>query len=215
MSDELSRRLKGAPVIPLVVPDDVDSAVQTTRALVEGGLSVIEVVLRTPDAVACLGEVVRAVPEAVVGAGTVLTPAQAEAVLKENAAFIVMPGFYQPVVRIAQEAAIPIFPGVATATEAQAAWNEGLEILKFFPASLAGGCPMLKAIGAAFREVSFIPTGGVSPGNLAEFLALANVVACGGSWLTPKSSIEEGDYAAITALADEAVQIAESVRGAS
>ena len=198
-----------------MVPDDVDSAIQTTRALVDGGLSVIEVVLRTPDAVACLGEVARAVPEAIVGAGTVLTPAQAEAVLGEGAAFVVMPGFHLPTVRTVQSAGVPVFPGVGTASEAQVAWNEGLNTLKFFPASLAGGCPMLKALGAVFREVSFIPTGGVSAANLPEFLALSNVAACGGSWLTPKAAIDAGDYAAVTALADEAVQIARSVRGAS
>ena len=213
VNEELLKRLEAAPVVPLVVPDDPETAIKTTQALVAGGLSVIEVVLRTSAAVECLGEVVRAVPDAIVGAGTVLSERQAAEVVFAGAQFIVSPGLYAPVVEYAASARLPIFPGVATASEAQNAWNMGLRSLKFFPASLAGGPPMLKAIGSVFKDVRFMPTGGVSAGNLGEYLALPNVLACGGSWLTPKSAIVEGNYEIISNLAAEAVAIANKIRG--
>ncbi len=129
-------------------------------------------VLRTSAAIECLAEVVKAVPEAIVGAGTVLSERQAAEVVFAGAQFIVSPGLYAPVVEYAKSARLPIFPGVATASEAQNAWNMGLRSLKFFPASLAGGPAMLKALGSVFKDVKFMPTGGVSAGNLAEYLAL-------------------------------------------
>lgn len=213
VSDELLARLETAPVVPLVVPDDADTAIKTAQALVDGGLTVIEVVLRTSAAVECLGEVVKAVPEAIVGAGTVLSERQAAEVVFAGAQFIVSPGLYAPVVDYAKSARLPIFPGIATASEAQNAWNMGLRSLKFFPGSLAGGPAMLKALGSVFRDVKFMPTGGVSAANLADYLALPMVLACGGSWLTPKSAIAEGNYQVITDLAAEAVAIAKNVRG--
>jgi 2-dehydro-3-deoxyphosphogluconate aldolase/(4S)-4-hydroxy-2-oxoglutarate aldolase len=212
MSESIHARLERAPVVPLVQANDPEVAIATTRALVAGGLSVIEVVLRTPEAVACLEAVVEAVPEAIVGAGTVLDPAQAIAVIKAGAAFIVAPGLYAPVVEIAQAADLPIFPGIATASEAQLAWNLGLRSVKFFPASLAGGPPALKALGSVFRGMTFMPTGGVSAGNLADYLSVPGVLACGGSWLTPAAAIESGDYARVTELAAEAVAIATQAR---
>lgn len=213
MFEEINKRLEQAPIVPLVAPEDAETAIKTTRALVAGGLSVVEVVLRTPSAVQCLGEIVRAVPDAIIGAGTVLSTEQAQAVIDEGAQFIVLPGLYAPVIELAQQAEIPVFPGVATATEAQNGWNMGLRTLKFFPASLSGGVPMLKALCSVFKGVSFMPTGGVSAANLPDFLALPGVIACGGSWLTPQSAIEQGDYHVITKLAAEAVKIAKTVRG--
>lgn len=212
VNDELLKRLAAAPVVPLVVPDDPENAIRTTQALVAGGLSVIEVVLRTNAAIECLAEVVRAVPEAIVGAGTVLSERQAGEVVFAGAQFIVSPGLYAPVVEYAKSARLPIFPGVATASEAQNAWNMGLRYLKFFPASLAGGTAMIKALSSVFKDVKFMPTGGISAGNLAEYLALPSVLACGGSWLTPKSAIVEGNYQIITDLAAEAVAIAGNIR---
>ena len=211
-NEDLLKRLEAAPVVPLVVPEDPDTAIRTTRALVAGGLTVIEVVLRTSAAVECLGEVVRAVPEAIVGAGTVLSERQAAEVVFAGAQFIVSPGLYAPVVEYAKSARLPIFPGVATASEAQNAWNMGLRSLKFFPASLAGGPAMLKALGSVFKDVRFMPTGGVSADNLADYLALKSVLACGGSWLTPAAAIAEGNYQIITDLAAEAVAIASKCR---
>jgi 2-dehydro-3-deoxyphosphogluconate aldolase/(4S)-4-hydroxy-2-oxoglutarate aldolase len=116
-------------------------------------------------------------------------------------------------VRVAQSAELPVFPGVATASEVQSAWNLGLRTVKFFPASLAGGIPMLKALGSVFGGLSFMPTGGVSAENLADFLALPSVLACGGSWLTPRAAINEGNFSAVTQLASEAIAIAQKVRG--
>jgi 2-dehydro-3-deoxyphosphogluconate aldolase/(4S)-4-hydroxy-2-oxoglutarate aldolase len=213
VTTDIQTRLEQAPVVPLVAPEDPETAIRTTQALVDGGLTVIEVVLRTPSAMKCLGEIARAVPEAIIGAGTVLSVDQAEAVLDEGAQFIVLPGLYSPVIRVAQKAGVPVFAGIATATEAQHAWNMGLRSVKFFPASLAGGVPMLKALSSVFKGMSFMPTGGVSIANLADYLALPSVLACGGSWLTPKSAIELGNYAAITELAAEAVRLSKNVRG--
>jgi 2-dehydro-3-deoxyphosphogluconate aldolase / (4S)-4-hydroxy-2-oxoglutarate aldolase len=170
------------------------------------------VVLRTPAAIDCLGEIAQAVPDAIVGAGTVLGEEQAAAVLDRGARFLVLPGLYEPVVRMAHDAGVPVFPGVATASEAQQAWNLGLRALKFFPASLAGGTAMIRALGAVFRDVNFMPTGGVSAANLAEYLALPNVLACGGSWLTPADAIAAGRYEDVTALARAAVAIASAAR---
>ena len=212
MNKDLLNRLEVAPVVPLVVPDDPETAIKTTQALVAGGLSVIEVVLRTSAAIECLGEVVRAVPDAIVGAGTVLSERQAAEVALAGAQFIVSPGLYAPVVDYAASARLPIFPGVATASEAQTAWNMGLRSLKLFPASLVGGPAMIKALGSVFKDVKFMPTGGVSAGNLADYLALPQVLACGGSWLTPGSAIAEGNYQIITDLAADAVAIAKHVR---
>ena len=213
MTTDIQTRLEQAPVVPLVAPEDPETAIRTTQALVDGGLTVVEVVLRTPSAMKCLGEIARAVPEAIIGAGTVLGVDQAEAVLAEGAQFIVLPGLYSPVIEVAQKAGVPVFAGIATATEAQRAWNMGLRSVKFFPASLAGGVPMLKALSSVFKGMSFMPTGGVSIGNLTDYLALPSVLACGGSWLTPPSAIEQGDYAAITDLAAEAVALSKKVRG--
>jgi len=212
VNDDLLERLAAAPVVPLVVPDDPETAIRTAKALVAGGLSVIEVVLRTSAAIECLAEVVRAVPGAIVGAGTVLSERQAAEVVFAGAQFIVSPGLYAPVVEFAKSARLPIFPGVATASEAQNAWNMGLRSLKFFPASLSGGPAMLKTLGSVFKNVKFMPTGGVSADNLSDYLALPNVLACGGSWLTPKTAIVAGNYQIITDLAAEAVAIARQCR---
>ena len=211
MSEEILSRLAKAPVVPLVGPDDAESGSKTAQALVDGGLTVVEVVLRTPAAIDCLGEIAQNVPGAIIGAGTVITPAQAEKVIAAGAKFIVCPGLHEPIVRMAQEAGLPIFPGISTATEAQAAYNLGIRAMKLFPCSLVGGVPMLKALGAVFKDVKFMPTGGVSAANLSEFLAVPSVLACGGSWLTPKDAIASGNYAEVTRLAAEAVAIAQNM----
>ncbi len=213
MTDSLERRLERAPVIPLVQAADPDVAVAVSRALVEGGLTVVEVVLRTPEALKCLEAVANSVPEAITGAGTVLNAAQAEAAVSAGAGFIVSPGLDEDVVGLARQKALPVFPGIATASEAQHAWNLGLRAVKFFPAGQAGGIAMLQALGSVFREMRFMPTGGISASNLADYLAVPSVLACGGSWLTPASAVSEGKYDEITRLAAEAVDIASSARG--
>lgn len=204
----VEERLAESGVVPLVQADVPDTAIRMSEALLDGGLSVIEVVLRTDDALRCLEAVAKAVPQAVVGAGTVLTAGQAEAAIGAGGRFIVSPGLDDAVVSVAMAHGVPVFPGVATATELQRAHNLGLRTVKFFPAGVAGGTAMIKALSSAFRGMKFMPTGGISAANLAEYLALPSVVACGGSWLTPAAAIDNSDYGKITRLAAEAVAIA-------
>ena len=152
------------------------------------------------------------VPEMIAGAGTVLSAAQAREAIENGAQFIVSPGLDESVVALAKENNVPIYPGTMTPSEVQRAFNLGLDTVKFFPASIAGGIPALKALASVFRSMKFMPTGGVSPGNLGDFLAVPAVLACGGSWLTPADAIKAGDYEKITALAAEAVGIARKAR---
>jgi len=212
MSDIIMSTLERIPVVPLVGADDPETAIKISKGLIDGGLTVLEVVLRSDAAMDCLEAIVKTFPEAHVGAGTVVTPDQAREVIARGARFVVSPGLDADVVKICQTANIPILPGIATATELTAAYNMGLRSVKFFPAGLAGGPKMLKAFASVFRDVRFMPTGGVKAANLNEFLEIPNVLACGGSWLTPKDAIAAGDFAAITALAKEAVSIAQSIR---
>jgi 2-dehydro-3-deoxyphosphogluconate aldolase/(4S)-4-hydroxy-2-oxoglutarate aldolase len=213
MKAEIELRLSRAPVVPLVQSEDPEIAVSITRALMAGGLSVAEVVLRTDEALECLTAARRACPEVIIGAGTVLTADQARAAIDAGAQFIVSPGLDDAVVAVAKHSGLPVYPGVATASEAQHAWNLGLDAVKFFPAGISGGVAMLKALGSVFRQMKFMPTGGVSASNLADFLAVPAVFACGGSWLTPAEAVASGDYESITRLAAEAVTIARTAQG--
>ena len=205
--------LEQVSVVPVVVIDDASKAVPVANALVEGGLPVIEITMRTSAATDAISAIAAEVPDAVVGAGTVLNGDQARSIASAGAKFIVSPGLHDDVVSAANDMSISVIPGVATATEAQYAWNLGLRILKFFPAGQAGGIPMIKALSAVFRDVAFMPTGGVSPKNLREYLDLPAVLACGGSWLTPSDAIENGNFKRITELAEEAVAIATESKG--
>jgi len=208
----IDERLRRAPVVPLVQAEDPETAVCIAGALSAGGLELIEVVLRTAGALACLQAVAAAVPGALIGAGTVLDGEQAKAALAAGARFLVSPGLDEGVVAVAADHGVPAFLGVATATECQRAWNLGLRTVKFFPAGNIGGPAMIKALSAAFRGMKFMPTGGVSAANLAEYLAVPSVAACGGSWLTPPDAVTAGDYGEITRLASEALAIAKSKR---
>ena len=212
MADDIDEILERSPLIALVQADEAETAVQTSRALIAGGISIIEVLFRTDAALDCLRAVAQEVPEAVAGAGTVLSAGQADEALDAGARFIVSPGLDEGVVGVARSAGAPVFPGICTATELQCAYNLGLETVKFFPASIAGGVPALKALASVFRTMRFIPTGGVSPDNLADFLAIPAVVACGGSWLTPGDLIAKGNFGGITALARDALSITEKAR---
>ncbi|KWV90936.1 bifunctional 4-hydroxy-2-oxoglutarate aldolase/2-dehydro-3-deoxy-phosphogluconate aldolase [Erythrobacter sp. YT30] len=212
MKDKLANRLGGAPVVPLIGENDPARAVATAKALGEGGLSVIEVVMRSDDAQKGMEAILAETDGLIVGAGTVLTLDQAKSVRASGAEFIVCPGLVDEIAEYCLAENIPLYPGTMTAGEVQRAYALGLREVKFFPASLAGGVPMLKALSSVFREMRFMPTGGVSAGNLADFLALPSVLACGGSWLTPKDAVEAGNYDRITQLAKEAVDIAQSAR---
>ncbi len=210
---DVQDRLEKTPVVPLVQADDTAIAIDTSRALAAGGLGVIEVVFRTDRALECLAAVARELPDVVAGAGTVLTADQARAALDAGASFIVSPGLDDAVVKVAQDASVPVYPGIVTPTELQRAVNLGLDVVKFFPASIAGGIPALRALSSVFRSVRFMPTGGVSVGNLGDFLSLPSVLACGGSWLTPADAIKAGHYERVTELASEAAGIAKNSRG--
>lgn len=211
---DINNTLQAVPVVPLVQSDDPATAVRVSRALAAGGLTVAEVVFRTDRALECLQAVADDVPEMIAGAGTVLTAEQADAAVDAGAKFIVSPGLDDGVVAAARARGVPVYPGIVTPSEVQHAYNLGLDVVKFFPASIAGGVPALKALSSVFRHMRFMPTGGVSPGNLADFLAVPAVLACGGSWLTPAAAIADGDFEQITTLAKEAVEIAARARGA-
>ncbi len=202
-----------APVVPLVQCDDPDVAIDQSQALLKGGLTVVEVVLRTRRALQCLAAIGKACPGAIVGAGTVLTGEQARAAIDAGARFIVSPGLDESIITVANAQDVPVFPGVATASEVQRAWNLGLRLVKVFPAGIAGGPALLKALSSAFRAMKFMPTGGVSAKNLAQYLAIPSVFACGGSWLTPADAVAAGDFEMISKLANEAVKIARASRG--
>ena len=213
MSDEaqdaLTRRLEKAPIVPLIGEDDPARAVDIALALKASGLTVLEVVLRSDNALAGLEAICKADDDLIVGAGTVLTIDHYRAARQAGAQFIVSPGLVDPLVEAAMADNLPILPGTMTAGEVQRAYALGLRSVKFFPASLAGGVPMLKAFGSVFRDMHFMPTGGISASNLADYLALPHVLACGGSWLTPKGA----DPLAIETLAREALSIAGDARG--
>lgn len=201
------RIMRDAPVIPVIVLSDVGQAVLMARALVAGGIRMLEVTLRTPQALQCIEAIARHVPEAVVGAGTVRTASDAQASAMAGARFAVSPGYTHAVGQACHDTGLPLLPGVATGSEIMAAQADGLMELKFFPAMQAGGLGMLKAWSGPFSDVRFCPTGGVSATNAAEFLALPNVVCVGGSWLTPPDALAQGDWGRITSLAQAAGQL--------
>jgi len=195
--------MRDAAVIPVIVLEDVAQAVPLARALVEGGIRMLEVTLRTKAALACIEAIAREVPQAVVGAGTVRNAADARAASAAGARFAVSPGYTRPVGDACRDLGLPLLPGVATGSEVMAALEGGYTELKFFPAQQAGGAAMLKAFSGPFHDVRFCPTGGVSPANARDYLALPNVVCVGGSWLTPAESVRDADWARITQLARE------------
>jgi 2-dehydro-3-deoxyphosphogluconate aldolase/(4S)-4-hydroxy-2-oxoglutarate aldolase len=192
------------PVIPVIVIQRLEDAVPLARALVEGGVKVLEVTLRTPVGLAAIEAIAREVPGAIVGAGTIRSAADARAARAAGSLFGVSPGYTAAVGAACREVGLPLLPGVATAGEVMAAQADGLSFLKFFPATAAGGIPMLKALAGPFPDVVFCPTGGISLKTAPDFLALPNVKVCGGSWLTPQDAVDAGDWARITQLAREA-----------
>ncbi len=199
--------MQAAPVIPVIVLHEVAHAVPMARALVAGGIRMLEVTLRTPQALACMEAMANEVPGAVVGAGTVRSAADAAAAARAGAQFAVSPGYTRAVGQACRDHGLPLLPGVATGSEIMLAQEDGYTELKFFPAMQAGGPAMLKAWAGPFFDVKFCPTGGVTPGNAAEFLALPNVACVGGSWLVPADALAQGDWARIEALAREAAQL--------
>ena len=199
--------MQDAPVIPVIVLNDVAHAVPMARALLAGGIRMLEITLRTPQALACMEAIANEVEGAVVGAGTVRSPQDAAAAVKAGARFAVSPGYTPAVGQACKDLGLPLLPGVATGSEIMMAQEGGYTELKFFPAMQAGGPGMLKAWSGPFFDVKFCPTGGVTQQNANDLLSLPNVACVGGSWLVPADALAKGDWARIEALAREATQL--------
>ena len=193
-----------SPVIPVVTIDDPRHAVPIARALADGGVSIIELTLRTESALMSLKRIADEVPDILVGAGTVLTPAQADAAIHAGAQFLVSPGITKTLLDHLLTTGVPFLPGVATIGEVMGVLERGLTAMKFFPAGPAGGPDYLAAVGAPIPQVQFCPTGGISLDSAPGYLALPNVSCVGGSWLTPKTAVDNNDWEQITKLAREA-----------
>ena len=198
--------LRRARVLPVLVIEELGDAVPLARALAAGGLSVLEVTLRTQCALDAIAAIARAVPEVAIGAGTILAPDDLARALDAGASFGVSPGLTPGLRAAVLRAGVPFYPGVATATEAMAARDAGLNVLKFFPAEANGGAAALKALTAPLADLAWCPTGGVTPANAAAYRAIRQVLAVGGSWMAPPAAVRSRDWARITALATEAAQ---------
>lgn len=199
-------------IIPVVVIDDVDSAEPLARALVDGGLPCAEVTFRTAAAESAIKIMSERFPDMLIGAGTVLTTEQVDRAMAAGASFIVSPGTNPKVVKYCKEKNIPIIPGVCTPTEVEAALELGLDTLKFFPAEPAGGLKMIKAMAAPYTSVRFMPTGGISPENVGDYLSYNRIIACGGSWMVKGELIKAGCFDEIERLTREAVGIVRKYR---
>lgn len=204
-----------AGIIPVIVIEKEEQAVPLARALVKGGLPVLEVTFRTKAAPGAIAAIRREVPEAILGAGTLLTPEMVKAAKAAGAVFGVAPGFDPVVLAAAQAEGLPMCPGIATASELSQALTAGCTMVKFFPAEAAGGVKMIKSLQGAFRftGVKFMPTGGVKLDNVADYLAVPEIVCCGGTWIVPKDALAAGDYAAIEKLAADASALVKRLRG--
>lgn len=204
--------LEHSPVVPVMVIDDLNTAIPLARALVEGGIRVLEITLRTAVALDAIRQIANEVEGAIVGAGTVLNPGQYEDALKAGAQFVISPGISRTLLEATKGNGVPLIPGVATISEIMLGLEGDLDAFKFFPAEAAGGIPMLKSIAGPLPDVRFCPTGGITPSNYLDYLALPSVSCVGGSWLAPKAAIQADNYAAITELAREAVEGARPYR---
>ncbi|MEG3136035.1 bifunctional 4-hydroxy-2-oxoglutarate aldolase/2-dehydro-3-deoxy-phosphogluconate aldolase [Rouxiella sp. T17] len=197
--------LTSGPVVPVIVINKLEHAVPLAKALVAGGVRVLEVTLRTECALEAIKAIAREVPEAIIGAGTVLNPEQLAEVTAAGAQFAISPGLTDALLDAANRGSIPLIPGISTVSELMLGLDAGLREFKFFPAEANGGVKALQAIAGPFPQVRFCPTGGITAGNYRDYLALKSVLCIGGSWLVPGDALESGDYARITDLAREAV----------
>jgi len=198
--------LNMGPVVPVMVIEKLSHAVPLAQALVAGGIRVLEITLRTPVALEAIRTICREVPQAVVGAGTVVTPHDLQAVEQAGAVFAISPGLTPELLDAANRGAIALIPGISTISELMTGMARGFEHFKFFPAEAAGGLPYLKAIAGPFPHITFCPTGGISKENYRKYLELKNVACVGGSWVAPAEAMEQEDWPRITALAAEAVR---------
>lgn len=204
MTKTILQALAGIPVVPVVKINHAETAAELARALHRGGIPAAEITFRTDAAEEAIRQIAREVPEVFVCAGTVLDVETAEKAVNAGAKAIISPGTNLEVVRWCVEKGVPVIPGCATPTEVEACMREGLEVVKLFPAEVVGGVNMLKALAGPYAGMKFMPTGGINPQNVGTYLALPNVVSCGGSWIVPEKLLDSGEYDAIEALAREA-----------
>lgn len=197
--------LMTGPVVPVIVVNKLEHAVPMAKALVAGGVNVLEVTLRTPCAMDAIKAMIKEVPEAIVGAGTVINAGQLKAVTDIGVQFAISPGITESLLQAAVAGPVPLIPGISTVSELMTGMDYGLREFKFFPAEANGGVKALQAISGPFPQVRFCPTGGISPSNYRDYLALKSVLCIGGSWLVPADALETGNYEHITQLAKEAV----------
>ncbi len=207
--------MRVSPVIPVIVIDNLAQAVPLAKALVAGGVRVLEVTLRTPVALAAIRVIAREVPEAIVGVGTLTRPEEFTEARDAGACFGVSPGLTPVLIAAARDSGLPLLPGVMTPSDVIAARLAGFRELKLFPAQQAGGIGMLQALAGPFPDVTFCPTGGITAETAPDYLALPNVACVGGSWLTPKAALAAGDWEAVTALVRQVVALTSSVKVAS
>lgn len=201
MNNTIATIMNLSPVIPVIVITDPAVAVPLATALYQGGLKVLEVTLRTEHGLGAIKAMQKALPDAVVGAGTVNTAGDVTAAIEAGAQFLVSPGATETLVDVALSADVPFLPGIATPSEAMRLLERGITHMKFFPAEAAGGIPMLKSLYGPLSQICFCPTGGITPESAADYLALPNVACVGGSWMVPQHLIDAGDWSAIEALA--------------
>ena len=210
---EVLKKIQEIGIVPVVVLDDAKDAAPLAKALIDGGLPCAEVTFRTACAEECIRIMHEEYPEILLGAGTVLTTDQVDRAVAAGAKFIVSPGLNPRIVKYCVEKGILITPGCANPSDVEQAIENGLEVVKFFPAEQAGGLPMIKAMAAPYTNMMFMPTGGISPSNVRDYLGFKKIIACGGSWMVKGDLVKSGDYAKITELSKEAVAIVKEVRG--
>ncbi len=197
--------VKTGPIIPVMVVERLEHAVPLAKALLAGGIRVLEITLRTPVAVDVIRAISTEVPDAVVGAGTVLTPEELKQVAEAGGSFALSPGMTPALLEAANNGPIGFIPGIATSSELMMGLEMGYNVFKSFPAEAAGGINAIKSIGGPFPQCTFCPTGGISPSNYRDYLALENVACVGGSWIVPKDAVQKGDWDKITRLAADAL----------
>ena len=208
MALSIDQILKVAPVVPVMVVERIEDAVPLAKALYAGGLKVLEITLRTPCALDAITAMVEALPaDAVIGAGTIITPKDLEAAIKAGSTFLVSPGTTPALIEAAKGNPVPLLAGVATPTEAMNLYVQGFTHQKFFPAEAAGGVPMLKSIGGPLPQITFCPTGGIDLAKAPSYLALPNVACVGGTWMAPKELMKAGRWDEIERLAREAASL--------
>ncbi len=201
-----------SPVLPVMVIKNVEDAVPMAKALAEGGITAFEVTLRTDAALDSIRAIAEAMPDSMIGAGTIINPEQYDAAVAAGAKFVISPGYSRRLLEHALQGTAPLIPGISTPSEIITALDLGYDHLKFFPAEANGGAPALKSISAPLPQVTFCPTGGVSPSNVADYLNLSCVATVGGSWMLPNDAIEAGDWSRITTLSRTAVELIQSLK---